>query len=185
MTDNEMSLESESVFRSYLDDLFRITSEIFEKEGELHPVAHLAIRMDPESGKQLDRPGIMTVMCPSLENDRAKDMWVHAIRQLCAEHHAVAAVVVNEAWMVQADPSEVDENGQMKVRPADHPKRIEVVTMMVEHAKFGTEIWSARILRDGDNASLGKFSKGFDDSNVNPTGISGRFTQFIPQRAMN
>ena len=172
------TLESEAGFRIFLGELFEITTAMFKELGEIRPVAHVAMRVNPETGEKFEKPGIITALCPSLESEREKDMWVAAIRDLCSRSNAVAVVVANEAWMVAAERDEVDDNGHMKVRPVDHPNRIEVVTMMVEHASFGSEMWTARIIRDGDEAHLGEFSKG-------PGDIRGRFTQFIPQRAMN
>jgi hypothetical protein len=175
------TLASEAGFRMYLTELFETTSNIFQKDGSLYPVAHLAIRINPETDEKLDEPGILTMICSSMRDEREKETWVLAIRQLCTKTDAVAVVVVNEAWMVKAEANEIDEKGNMRVRPIDHPRRIEVVSMMVEHAKFGCEIWSAEIIRDGDKATLGEFSKSDDG----PLSVRGRFTQFIPQRTMN
>jgi hypothetical protein len=174
-------LTSEAGFRDYLAHLFELTSSMMKSFGYLSPVAHVAVRANPHTGEKLEETGIMTVVCPELSSEQHKDAWIETLRDLCKKTNAVGAVLVNEAWMVQADTNEVSKDGKslLDTPPSKHPRRVEVVIMMVEHAKFGREMWIANIIRNGDEVSLGEFAKNGDG------GITGRFTQFIPQTSMN
>jgi hypothetical protein len=177
--DKELSLATEAGVRAFMNEsVFAFCAEIIGKSGEIMPTAHVICRIHPETKKRMDKPGIVTMVCPDMCSESGKDAWTSAIRKTASKLAACGVILINEAWMVMAE-KDVDIT---KIRPSESPNRIEVVMVVLEHIAAGKEMWMANIIREENSPPcLTEFKKSFSSKDEDHTGYAGRFTGLIPE----
>lgn len=153
----------------------------FERDRELIPVAFVFGTFDPVRRKS-HPPTVFVVSAKGgvLHNTEEKTAFDRELRRITREHRAVAVGLVAEAWSVRcAQLSPEQEKHAEDHGLSDHPDRIEIVTVTLEHTE-GHRQWEAIITRpehDPDHPTLGEFVETHVEWNI------GRFTNLLPGSA--
>lgn len=99
----------------YATDMLAIARANLERDGDLMPIVFLLT-----GGGKVIAIGLAD-LGPTVETKRAT---YAAVSRMAALERAVAAITINDTWMVKADATlsreEVD-----RVRPSEHPNRVE------------------------------------------------------------
>jgi len=97
-------------------EMLRMAKINLKRDGRLQPVVALIKNLGTE-------PEVTFVGFAGVEHE-TKDLMTLAIRELVELHDADTVILIAEAWMTV---SQVEEIG--KVRPSQHPDRIEVINI--------------------------------------------------------
>lgn len=130
--------------------IYRRAADTLAKVGHLPPAAFFRVGASPRlpgmkhgniTAVRLDMPG----------NDAGKDAVAGMMQEFARLADADLAILMLESWMVKPDEEEaryIKEHGEFRVRPSEHPDRIEIILISV--SKPGGQSWSAwtEIIRD-------------------------------------
>lgn len=152
---------------------------MFEKHKQVPPGAFLlTFREGSFSIGLLDLEDVMT-------DDRGKDIAHEIIRAACNEFKPFAVAFVSEGWMVKGEKQDMkdllDEDGNMKVRPMNHPERIETVFINFEtYEKVGMVSWEI-VREEGKEPRLEPLAILTEKEWQEKKGlkVQGRFTGFL------
>ena len=134
--------------------IYRLAAETLPQVGHLPPAAFF------RTGPRVSLPGLKPGNIAALKldipgSDDGKDALAAFLREFA--HHADAdlSIMLLESWMVKPNDEEAEyikEHGEFRVRPSQHPGRIEIV--LINISKPGGHSWSAwvEINRDGHGA---------------------------------
>lgn len=157
----------------------------FEKYKEVQPAAFLLTFIE---GKF--QAGVIELN-EVMRDDRGKDLAHEIIKQACQQLKPFAMAFVSEGWMVSGDKKDVsellDEQGNMKVRPMDHPDRIETVFINFETLdKVGMQSWKI-IREEGKEPRLEPHVILTEEhwQNKKDLKIEGRFSGFLNDMLMD
>ena len=131
--------------------IYRRAAETLTNKGNLPPAAFFRVGPAPRlpgmkpgniAALKLDMPG----------NDPGKDAVAAMLQGFARQADADLAILMLESWMVKPNAEEaryIKEHGEFRVRPSQHPDRIEIILISV--SKPGGQSWSAwvEIRRDG------------------------------------
>jgi len=125
---------------------------IFTRDGYHWPMAMVLSRV----------PGGLapTIISPesSINEQGSKTAFLTAVKRLIKEHKGVAVITVTEAWKLVGQTAEewlADANHRpMRL----HPERLEILGVTLE-TRGGAQGWSAPILRDGAEPTLGEWQR--------------------------
>jgi hypothetical protein len=161
-----------------MEQVMALARANFERDRELIPVAFVFATFDPVRRKH-HPPTVFVVGAKGgiFHNTEEKDAFDRELRRLVREHRALAVGLVAEAWSVRSAQLSVEQQAHAEKHGLkDHPDRIEIVTITLEHTE-GHRQWEAVISRpesDPDHPTLGEFVEAAVEWNV------GRFTNLLP-----
>ena len=123
--------------------IYRLAAKALPKDGNLTPAAFFRI------GPRVDLPGLKpdNVAAVKLEipdTEDSKDVLAQMLRDFARHADADLAILVLESWMVKPNAEEaqyIKAHGEFRVRPSQHPNRIEIILFSI--SKPGGHSWSA------------------------------------------
>lgn len=158
---------------------------MFEKRKEVPPAAFLLTFKDDKFAV-----GILELK-EVMGDDDGKDLAHEIIKQACQQIKPFALAFVSEGWMVKGEKEDmqelIDEQGNMKVRPMDHPKRIETVFINFETLdRVGMQSWEI-IREEGKEPRLEPLAilEEKDWQDKKGLNIEGRFSGFLNDMMMD
>jgi len=133
--------------------IYSKAAQMLQRDGELQPVAFFRVGSKPTM-KGPQPKMIVPVKMDMPGNDQGKDALAETLRHITKQLDADLVLMILESWMVKPNEEETDyiqKHGEWKVRPSQHPDRIEIVFFTV--SKPTGESWSAwaEITRDANN----------------------------------
>jgi tetrahydromethanopterin S-methyltransferase subunit B len=171
---------------NFVKALFPILKTAIEEQGNIEPLATLVAPVGPD-GVALPEGGfgVHHLMLAGDFNEN-KHMYSQMIRELAAKMGAVVSVFISEAWMAiskegkSLEEARAEMNAWQKRNKSleSFPGREEILMVSYEHKNFGSCIWRAVIIRDGNNTTLGEFEL------MEGTSV-GRFVRLLPNSHMN
>lgn len=148
-------LHTEEGVKAFVEMMFPLIKRNIEKDGYLVPVSFVLATKDPRTGKELPTLSPIVVAPETLGSDDDKDFYVSGLKKVIQKSGAVGVVIVQESWTLSAggvDPTELRTYLDSGKRIADHPRREEVVMILVEHSKILHGIsYFAKIARDSND----------------------------------
>lgn len=173
----ELSEYSNEMFEKHATEAIR---EIFEKTGEVKPMAEVMATVSPADMKKSDTFFSLTIQpivgIVGFDED-VKDQFAFLLRKMVEDFEAVAIMFVSEGWMVRSNDLERME----KIKaPSEEPDRIEVVQIMVEFKQPATKkLIFAEIKRPSeDKVELDQWQT-YDGQG------GGRFYGMFPPKVLN
>lgn len=158
---------------------------MFNKTKEVPPAAFLLTMHEGKFGV-----GIIKLKKVMIDDD-GKDIAHGIIKHACDKYKPFAMAFVSEGWMVKGEKEQMedllDEEGNMKVRPMNHPERIETVFINFETLdKVGMQSWQI-IREDGKEPRLEPLTilEEKDWQNKKDLKFHGRFSGFLNDMLMN
>lgn len=133
--------------------IYTKASQLLNRDGGLQPIAFFRVGAQPRM--QGPRVGMIVPVKLDMPNsDEGKDAVAEALRQIIKKLDADLVLMVLESWMVKPNEEEaayIQKHGEFKVRPSQHPNRIEIVLFTL--TKPNGDSWScwAEIQRDAQN----------------------------------
>jgi hypothetical protein len=115
----------------------KMAREAFLKQG--HHIPQI-ININKDGGWEI-------MVIADMENDEHKDMLAELMKQL-VEKGSQAVIFIGEAWTVVQPNTDLKE--ALKIRPSQHPDRIEVLMVQCS-TSAGELITSAPIIREVEN----------------------------------
>ena len=112
--------------QSFFEGIYKISAGLLAKEGSLAPVAFF--RSGPKAS--VVPPGVMVPVLLQMPADGdVKDALAHGLRDMVRKVDADLTLMVLESWLVRPTKSESEQilKSGLKVRPSQHPDRVEVV----------------------------------------------------------
>lgn len=163
-------------FKIYVADLI---TGMFAEHHAISPTVFMLMYKDREWGA-----GVVGGLESLFVNDTGKDIAAMVMRKISKEAKPLATAFVTEAWVVKTTIDKrrevLDDQGEMKVRPMDHPDRIEAVIIIVEtHNKHCMISWEI-VREDGKAPWLKSMDLGeWMDKSDNK--LEGRFTGLLEE----
>lgn len=134
--------------------IYRMAAKTISQVGHLPPAAFF------RAGPRVSLPGIKPGNIAALKlempgTDSGKDALARMLRGFAHRADADLNIMLLESWMVKPNDEEAEyikEHGEFRVRPSEHPDRIEIILISI--SKPGGHSWSAwvEIQRDGNGA---------------------------------
>jgi hypothetical protein len=159
-----------------------IARKEFDEDGEAHLTAVMLVERDVRSGKAWHAKVVVPLDGMTVQS---KGNVAEALRGLAEASDATGIVLIAEAWAIDHDKSMTPaalaaHDAEWLGRYHEHPNRIEIVQIHVEHETF-TEMWRAKIARPaGQEPVLGEWER-IARTDAETT-ISGTFSNFLPKR---
>jgi hypothetical protein len=104
----------------------------------------------------IDFPGeerhyFFRVPSPLANSEEGKDALAHALGMAVHQFKPTKLAIISSTWMVElkGDPPEKDDMLAGRLRPSQHPDRIEAVVLLVADQEI-THVWRAKIIRSDD-----------------------------------
>lgn len=142
-----------------------------ETHREHRPVAFLFATFNPETRK--DEDCIFPVIPDGAFDERGKAIFAASLRLIAHASKATGVIFITEMWALPKATSEDVKKWAGRIH--QHPERVEVLYMSIEHTRFGEKSWTAEIKRLQDEKPL-----------LQPwveqtwTKSAGRFTHLLP-----
>lgn len=161
-----------------MQEMMRLARINFARDKGLAPVAFVFATFDPVR-RRSHAPVITCVGVKGgiLHSTEEKDAFDQMLRRIARERRAIAIGFIAEAWSVRsAQLSVAQQEHAEKHGLADHPDRIEIASVTLEHIE-GKRQWEAVIGRPPDDPKhpvLGEFVAVPVEWNV------GRFCNLLP-----
>lgn len=133
---------AEYTLQQFANHVIKYIERFFKKNGEILPMYHCV----GSDGNE--------VVFPSPARD--KDQAVAMVRVLLKSIEATRVAFIDEAWTLE-QPTEEEAREAERVGIRNNPKRVEIVMISVEDANEGFLMATAKIIRHGNKAMLGKF----------------------------
>lgn len=133
-----------------LDDFTKTITEMvsdrFTEDHELEPVVFM---LSIKEGKPAI--GIVHGLGQLFGSDEGKDVAAEALKEINESAKPIATAFASEGWYLSTTKDKssdlIDKEGRMKVRPSDHPDRLEMLFINFEtHDRICMVTWS--ILRE-------------------------------------
>lgn len=167
------------------EHLKHVAREMFEKVGEVRPLALLLCRRDPKTGLSYAKPRVVPMLIVDMSDDEAKSATAAAIRKAAQRGRAIRVGMMTEAWTLGMKKSATeaefndfidDYKRNWAGRMDEHPDRIEIVNVSWQHRAIGTGMTYAEIIRTpGQRPHLAAWL----DMPGGGLGAEGRFVEFM------
>lgn len=166
-------VRSKEGFEGVLSELEQMMTALFLKRQSFDAMHLLFLTRHPQDANDT-RPGLWAFQVDAEDENIAKDAAAQLSRQLCRSAGAVAHVIVSEAWMVDGADAEISAWRAKHGSIEHHPRRVENLIMLVEHAVFGARLLKAKIERpEGTAPQLGPWQHERDQR------LEGRFVHLL------
>lgn len=140
-----MSKAEEAAFKAFDENIVRVAKENFLRDKGLESMIFIGM----EKGKEITF--IMLPVGEFMKNSLSKDWLSLLLHTVGKGIKPLCICLVTECWMVKADKDGLEE--AMKVRPANHPDRVEALLYSFESENILKQKMS-EVVRDGDLVSL-------------------------------
>ena len=168
---------------AWIEFIKRKIAQMFNDIGALEPIAIIVPTVHPDTGERMDVPAMFIVPYEGEVTEMGKSGFAELVRALFKDVKAVAVAFAGEAWAVERELKNGDAEEQNKMvneltgRVADHPEKIEVVILTVEHRLMAPKCYMSNILRSEERAVVA----GWSDKSDLLTHSGGRFANFLEQ----
>ena len=123
--------------------IYQHAAKTLTKVGHLPPAAFF--RVGPAARVPEMKPGNIAALRLDMPgHDAGKDALAAMMQEFAKSADADLAILLLESWMVKPDADEaqyIKAHGEFRVRPSQHPNRIEIILVSV--SKPGGQSWSA------------------------------------------
>lgn len=171
-------------FENVIEHIKKQCAEEFSSDKSLEPCFFILFE---ENGRN---NMLMMPVGKYFSSVSGKNLVAELVRTMSDRVNAYATVFASEAWMAMTHLEKDDPRTDEEIRQsfpeslADLPEdeRLEVINLMIEHNKFGSNILTAVIDRSSGEPVLGEFGPppGMEDkADDTKPGLTGRMTGFI------
>lgn len=192
LTQVRAGLETEEGARELLDHVTDRARLIFEKDGYVQPAFFVMHWRDPDTGVELDKPGIMLVGTDMMGTSEEKDVLSLMLKVLAHKSAAFAIAQIMETWTlgIGVDEKITPDEARRLVAKYEAWRRqnpeasleeyegaTEAVYVFVEHARTGPMTMCAGIDRNEDGTGV------LREFRALPGMLDGRFANILPTSA--
>lgn len=172
--------EIEEELNDFKTKVTKMITSRFKEDHEIGPVVFMLALKDKKW-----QMGVVGGLEQLFDSDQGKEMAADLLKEANKEMKPLATAFSSEGWMVEStrDKSHelMDDNGRMKVRPMDHPDRVEMLFISFEtHNKQCMLTWKI-VREDGKDPYLDPIHKDMLTNWVDKTddNMKGRFTGLL------
>lgn len=130
-----------------------VARKAFGISGQVEALSLIVMNRVPTTGERLAEPEIALFPMQQLIQQYGKAAAPAAQRRICELCDAAAHIFVFEAWRVTLDQDKQFDDMSMGI--SNHPDRVEVVSILLEHRDGTIMNWEMVIERSGEKAKLG------------------------------
>ncbi len=168
------AFETRESFLKLAREIARVASLEFALLGRLQLEFQVFCTRDPKT--QAIEPAVYLVRAPDEDYTRfIKDVLANVVALTCKLGRAQATVFMSEAWTIrEVVADKADEVFNKNESLEFHPNRIEVLSVIADHARWGTVILDAEIVRHSNGT---RTLRPWEERQAQ--GSKGRFVQFL------
>lgn len=156
-------------------------AQTFKKWGGMNPVAFIITELDPRTGEKADTPNLCVIPFEGEFDEKNRKAFASLLHEMADSLQANGVAFASEAWMANvqgATLAESEENTKKWAgNLAEHPEKVEVVVLIVEHRLLGNRSYIGRVLRGEKTATITSWVE--QNEKFGPP--EGSFTHFLKE----